>query len=1221
MKRRNIIIAAILVTGILMFPATRVQAGDINLSTGWNLKSALVTLDVPGTFGTDSTKYASVWKWSDNTWAVYLVSTDTGATSQYAQSKGFAALSTINSGEGFWVNVSSSTAQTVSVGGTPSNTPTISMAKGWNLKGLSASVPESITVAQVFGTDSTKYASVWKWVNNTWAVYLPGQDTQAYANSKGFDVLTTLALNEGFWVNVTASTAQEIDVEQPPPVAGKIIEMVGEDGFVPVSGVGAWKDGNKLDESDSQGLFSITVLEDDTVSFEKDGYVSYDYQVADAGKVLVFLKKADLSTTSLSKTSELPAKPAPKVLTSSQKDTWMVITGMNLEHDTTVALSRFKAAFEVGDRNHMNVPAGWKDYMVIGGADVFLADSDGNPTTNGAAGFSGNVRPTVSEIFGKLDFEGLKNLLDNEKAKIYLFYQKDAQWHMAGEATLRAKGSFNYVTSKNNVMDGLYPFIFVLTQVSDDDQFNKGTLTGQILDKETSNPIQDAFVFMVGNQTFTLTDATGNFSLPYKIIKTMKNTTIFAGTEGYYSAASKRKVADLAKAVSMEMNPFAVTSSIKGSLKAQGGSPISGGDIFLRFPTVLDDVNKKENGISIGFDLNATYKWQVFNDNDEEIYAVEKKGKYFLANIDSREILKVISGDGVYGLEVTVTHKQDGTTDFVESTLGSVTVSGTSLKYSLFPNFTFPSIMKVKSHSSGAYEFTTIPDEITPFLRIQAQAGGFKPSSLASLPSAQQGLITKDMSLTAKDPISEFTEGAEGDLSGWELLSDSSLVKWQQASNPEAIKVASGFLGSGSYPDEVFKDVVGTLSNINVHDTVTSATGTFKIAKGNVSFTDKTGFPKIISATLFDEDGDGKYDFVESNVEDQGYYVWTEALYPDLESGDEVMVSYPDLANTNIALLPAAGGSSYFWFGNIDNGTYNDPDGNNAVMNASLTSPEIDLTQYSNVTLVFDSWFEILYTGMPNPQLKVEIALRDDGKKEGDEIDIQSKEGDFKFKQGYFTEIYQANPMIKNYYNILIPPPSMPDTYTNYSSAGFHSIPKWKKYQFNLDPFVGHKIKIRFSVEFLNSPQNIYRGWGIDNIHFLDQKSAFDFAVLEPNSDFEPPTLSSVSVLEDEVEIDNAVNIVVTGEDDIWGIEKAVVHFKTIFGEEAGSKTLSYDSVSDSFKGARIFVEGEHGTYVIWKVTLEDYAGNAKDYLADTDYTADNFKVVDPDNEIPLPLF
>ena len=48
-------------------------------------------------------------------------------------------------------------------------------------------------------------ASVWKWDNGNWAVYLPGEDDRgaAYAGSKGFTLLGDINPDEGFWGNTT----------------------------------------------------------------------------------------------------------------------------------------------------------------------------------------------------------------------------------------------------------------------------------------------------------------------------------------------------------------------------------------------------------------------------------------------------------------------------------------------------------------------------------------------------------------------------------------------------------------------------------------------------------------------------------------------------------------------------------------------------------------------------------------------------------------------------------------------------------------------------------------------------------------------------------------------------------------------------------------------------------------------------------------------------------
>jgi len=82
-------------------------------------------------------------------------------------------------------------------------TNTLVLKKGWNL--VSSLVP--VEVSQVFG-DATTYTSLWKWENNKWAVSLPGKADEglAYAESKGFVLLTSIAPGEGFWVNSLDAT-------------------------------------------------------------------------------------------------------------------------------------------------------------------------------------------------------------------------------------------------------------------------------------------------------------------------------------------------------------------------------------------------------------------------------------------------------------------------------------------------------------------------------------------------------------------------------------------------------------------------------------------------------------------------------------------------------------------------------------------------------------------------------------------------------------------------------------------------------------------------------------------------------------------------------------------------------------------------------------------------------------------------------------------------------
>jgi len=170
----------------------------LSVSAGWNLLSSAIGFHA-STVLSDSATFLSVWKWTDNdgqvaakTWGVYLPGGDGGAT--YAQSKGFLTLSEIKAGEGFWIN--STGAKQVAISGT-SVYGSVSLSKGWNLAGLK----DTKSMAVV---DLGAVTSVWKWVNNNWAVYLPtaADKGATYANSKGFGQFDTIQPTEGFWVDM-----------------------------------------------------------------------------------------------------------------------------------------------------------------------------------------------------------------------------------------------------------------------------------------------------------------------------------------------------------------------------------------------------------------------------------------------------------------------------------------------------------------------------------------------------------------------------------------------------------------------------------------------------------------------------------------------------------------------------------------------------------------------------------------------------------------------------------------------------------------------------------------------------------------------------------------------------------------------------------------------------------------------------------------------------------
>jgi hypothetical protein len=184
------------------------QVGDgqsgLNLTSGWNLLSLNLSPDdssVEVVLSEIVDNIASVWKWDDGEWAVNLPSFSLSQFIDYVNSKGFSMLADLEPGEGFWVN--SNKAQTLNVTGTQPADTSCSLTSGWNLIGLKSNETKLITT--FISENEANIASVWKWQDGGWAVYLPGEEDggAAYAQSKGFSLLSDIEPGEGFWVNCT----------------------------------------------------------------------------------------------------------------------------------------------------------------------------------------------------------------------------------------------------------------------------------------------------------------------------------------------------------------------------------------------------------------------------------------------------------------------------------------------------------------------------------------------------------------------------------------------------------------------------------------------------------------------------------------------------------------------------------------------------------------------------------------------------------------------------------------------------------------------------------------------------------------------------------------------------------------------------------------------------------------------------------------------------------
>ena len=187
----------------------------IMASAGWTLtgNSTAGAMTVASSFG-DASQVASVWKWVSTgttpgmaypTWAFYSPSQSDGGQA-YANSKGYEFLSSINTGEGFWINARTSFNFSLPNASAVASTAFQNVSSGWHL----LSTGDSKTPA-AFNTDVAT-TTLWAWdsAQSKWYFYAPSLQAQGgtalsdYIKTNGYLDFTsaskTLGPGTGFWI-------------------------------------------------------------------------------------------------------------------------------------------------------------------------------------------------------------------------------------------------------------------------------------------------------------------------------------------------------------------------------------------------------------------------------------------------------------------------------------------------------------------------------------------------------------------------------------------------------------------------------------------------------------------------------------------------------------------------------------------------------------------------------------------------------------------------------------------------------------------------------------------------------------------------------------------------------------------------------------------------------------------------------------------------------------
>ncbi|MHB8165176.1 MAG: fibronectin type III domain-containing protein [Sulfuricella sp.] len=223
--------AATQVTQNITIGNTLPTAPVVNLAPGWNLvgNGMNTPISASSVFGNPA-NVTTVWKWEPTgvtagitypAWAFYAPSLADGGAA-YAASKSYDFLTTINPGEGFWVNAKSVfTAPLPS--GTPISTssfqdqlvPPNQLSSGWSLIAVGDNPTASAfnidigATPPATGVIPSNLISLWAWdsASSNWYFYAPTLDSNGalanYITTKGYLNFGTKPLDPtmGFWVN------------------------------------------------------------------------------------------------------------------------------------------------------------------------------------------------------------------------------------------------------------------------------------------------------------------------------------------------------------------------------------------------------------------------------------------------------------------------------------------------------------------------------------------------------------------------------------------------------------------------------------------------------------------------------------------------------------------------------------------------------------------------------------------------------------------------------------------------------------------------------------------------------------------------------------------------------------------------------------------------------------------------------------------------------------
>ncbi len=1076
----------------LTIPGNQVVLTKLELQYGWNLKGLTCQdpIDVASVFQ-EGEKFLSVWVWDtsakDPTWAVYLPGKDTAS---YANPKGFKVLQKIEPGQGFWVNVKAVGATTVQLVETPPLVGKVSELLPFGDKGSYKPVADalvSVDGKEVGKTDSQGKFQVPNFTGTTAKVevskegYIQYKETISVPESKQIYVFiqkqdpvkNSLEGAEGGQASLGKVFSGLSTLGYMPKPVPKILKSKEDEAIVTITNMKLQKDITVavtpfkalnvipgLDEIAKLDLGgeAVPVGGASVEMVDSKGKPITNEEAGFQGVITVSTKKI-LGKYSVEDIKEkLNKKEGTLVLVAKGNEGWYKVPGegvvekeyirsgegspLNQLHTFVFLLASKKSAGQlnlkgkVTDKDSGNgIPGAY--VMVDGFSEYAITDDKGN-------------------------FDFKITLLDQGQGDLNYFTILTWVDGYYGETKTVTKNEVS-----NPITISLKSFGQVLK------------IEGKIKDSDTNDPILDAKVILKAPSVLDQ-------------IKVAKDGVTVRKDE---NALYEWRIYD--------SNYQNVLKTIKGKGK---------NTLFL------SEIENLANLESEQFAILFIELVVQFGDSESNSYS-EMGAGYAMFFKQGENLVDLFPGFSTAPY-YEVYSDQSG-----------------SFSFYMIPKSVL-SFLQISASKQGYYS--------SPFEKI---------SGTGSVILKEISLKPKPTSVDIKEgfegPLTGWTskvlvEGAE--------VANSD-TKWQVVENPESVQVNNKVMEYFSQGIEEWEDTEGTVTDITLNNDL-SYPDWYKVYNAILTYT-VNGQPKSLTVFLYDIDETVPgYDFFTlGDFTGTDIYIWwdfgkyavTENYTYPIQNGSVIMVSYKKPKEKKIITLPPPfSGSKVYWFGNMNNGsfkgTYYDSVYSNKNLEGVTVSPVYDLTNFDSPVLTFNTWFEVSST--KTASLVVEIAIVDDTLKEGDAVTIESIYGSTKLKKGEFVPLAQVNPMLlygfdfSSFYGGDEDEDGIPDmlelggldpdsdldgdgltnlaewvagilpgteTKTVYmppmsTSFGFGSedptLLEWVPMEYNLQPFGGHKIQLRFRFIHKNLPGSLYRGWAIDDVSIKDVESYYPFQLL-----------------------------------------------------------------------------------------------------------------------------